>query len=64
MLKLLLLTAAAGFAAAKVTSELKKDSTKRGPEMIDTTAAVVQESEADVYNDPTAKQYGMDYMYV
>lgn len=65
MIKLLILTAAAaGFAAAKVTSEIKKDSKIKSPRMINTTAAVVSEETTDVYNDPSAKDYGMDYMFV
>ncbi len=57
MIKLVILAAAAAgaFAAAKASSEEKKNAKKFNSEP--------QHDEA-VFNDPKAKEYDMDYMYI
>ncbi len=56
MIKLVILAVAAAgaFAAAKASSEEKKLEKRLGAEPRDET----------VFNDPKAKEYDMDYMYV
>lgn len=66
MLKLLLLAAMGISAATAVTAgKLSKGKSKKVMNSQSmTTTAVLPENEDSSYDEPTAKAYGMDYMYV